>query len=253
MVKRGLFLLTGLILLLPLVSLLYLTIVHQWTFPEIAGKGFYAGYWRDFFTGENNLYLSAGLSLFLAGSIAATATFLGFFISYYLSRQPGILKLAYFPYLIAPVVFGTMLQYYFVRMNLTGTVRGVMIAQFLFIFPYSVLLFSTFWNDRVRQTAFQATTLGASPDQVFLSVLLPMARPWFFLCFAQCFLISWFEYGITQLIGVGKIETLTIKTMFFVKEANPHLAALSACLMVLPMVFLLVIQRNLFLARTTTS
>ncbi|MCB0682427.1 MAG: ABC transporter permease subunit, partial [Saprospiraceae bacterium] len=125
--------------------------------------------------------------------------------------------------------------------------------QVLFVFPYGLLFLSTFWNDRLKQTAFQATTLGASSWQLYRSVLIPMARPWLFICFVQCFLISWFEYGITQLIGVGKVPTLTIRTMQYVREADPHQAALASCLMVLPVLLLLVVNQRLFLKRVDPS
>ena len=227
----------------------YLSLVSHWSFPKIFDVSISWSLWAEMFSGNSNILQSALLSLFLSTIIASTATFFGFFVSQQLSDRNLFLKLSYFPYLIAPVVFGAMLQFYFTLIGLSGSVWGVLLAQILFVFPYSVLLFSTFWNERIRQTAFQSMTLGANTWQVFLTVLLPMSKPWLFLCFVQCFLISWYEYGITQLIGVGKVETLPIKTMLFIKEANPHLAALSACIMVFPIVLFLIVNRQLFLKR----
>lgn len=202
---------------------------------------------------SNGLFVSFLLSIFISGSIAVLATLFGYFISRQLlfdKNQSRFIQLAFYPYLIAPVILGAMLQFYFVRFNLTGTTLGVFIAQAFFIFPYSVLLLSTFWNDKIRQLAFQAKSLGATDRQVNQQVLFPMARPWILLSLVQCFLISWFEYGITQYIGVGKVETLTIRAMNFVKEANPHQAALSACLMILPVLLILVINQQLLTKRS---
>jgi len=250
--KKSLYLLSGLLLVLPLLTILYLSVVTNWSFPQLWQSDLSLRYWKALFYASDGLAGSFGLSLAISTAIATMATAFGFFLSKQLmfdSQQSRLIQLAYYPYVIAPVVFGSMLQFYFVRLGLTGSIAGVLFGQILFVFPYAVLLQSTFWNDRVKQTAFQATTLGASEKQLFQTVLFPMARPWLVICFVQCFLISWFEYGITQLIGVGKVATLTIKTMQFVKEANTHLAALSACLMVLPVIALLVINKKLFLKR----
>jgi len=246
MIKKSLYLVLVTVLVLPVVVMLYLSVVNQWSFPKIFDVSISWRLWADFFSGNTSMLKSVLLSLFLSTIIASTATFFGFFVSQQLSDRPLFIKLSYFPYLIAPVVFGAMLQFYFTLLGLTGSVWGVLLAQVLFVFPYSVLLFSTFWNESVRQTAFQSTTLGATTWEVFSTVLFPMAQPWLYLCFLQCFLISWYEYGITQLIGIGKVETLPIKTMLFIKEANPHLAALSACIMVFPIVSFLIINRQLF-------
>jgi putative spermidine/putrescine transport system permease protein len=251
MVKRILTGLTLLLIILPIISLLYLSVVRQWEYPLLFN--FSLQHWRSFLTGDDPILSSLLLSIEIALGIASSATIVGFLISRRIARAPGLLQMAYYPYLIAPVIFGVMLQYFFIRMNLTGSLWGVILAQMLFIFPYSILLFATFWNDRVSQTIFQASTLGASDIQVIVKIVFPMARPWIILSFIQCFLISWFEFGITQVIGVGKVQTLTIITMRYVQEANPHLAALASLFMVIPVIILLVINRHLFLKRMSFS
>jgi putative spermidine/putrescine transport system permease protein len=237
---------------LPLLCVGYLSVVTAWQFPLLWDAPFSLVHWQGLLQQTDGLAYSLGLSLLISGTLALSGTLFGFWISRELCfrlQARGWLQLAYYPYLIAPVVLGAMLQFYFVRWNLTGTTLGVMLAQSLFILPYSVLLLSTFWNEEIRKLAGQASSLGASKRQVDQRILLPLARPWLVLSLVQCFLISWFEYGITQLIGVGKVPTLTIKVMHFVKEANPHQAALAACLMLLPLLFVLLANRRLLTNR----
>ena len=194
--KRIGYLLTASFLLLPLLTIGYLSVATQWTFPKLWQGPFTMQYWSGLIQSGNALAASLALSLGVSITIAGSATVFGFVVSKQLAfgaKTRGLLRLAYFPYLIAPVVFGSMLQFYFVRLGLTGSIAGVWLAQVLFVFPYGLLFLSTFWNDRLKQTAFQATTLGASSWQLYRSVLIPMARPWLFICFVQCFLISWFE------------------------------------------------------------
>ncbi len=250
--KKAVFYIILLFVLSPLLAIAYLSVVAAWSFPELLQANYTLMYWESLLEEGNMLTYSLGLSLLISGVIALSGTVFGYFVSKELmfhSKQNGLVQLAFYPYLIAPVVFGAMLQFYFVRWGLTGTLGGVLLAQALFILPYSVLIMSTFWTERIRQLAFQAASLGASNRLVNKEILFPMARPWLLLCLVQCFLISWFEYGITQLIGVGKVATLTIRTMFFVREANPHQAALAACLMILPVLLLLMINQRLIVKK----
>jgi putative spermidine/putrescine transport system permease protein len=74
---------------------------------------------------------------------------------------------------------------------------------------------------------------------------LPLAKSTLLLCFFQCFLISWFEYGLTHFIGAGKVKTLTVSVFSYVNEANPFLAALAGFLLILPSVLLLLANKKL--------
>jgi putative spermidine/putrescine transport system permease protein len=64
------------------------------------------------------------------------------------------------------------------------------------------------------------------------------------LCFFQTFLFSWFEFGLTNMIGVGKVQTLTVRVYGFLQEANPFLAAVSSLLLMIPPFVLLLINRH---------
>ena len=233
-------------------TLLYLSVVSNWDFPRLWSATVNPERWPALFRGSHTLIRSLGLSVFISSFLSVVATAGGFALSKSLilhQRRPALVKFAFYPYAIAPVILGSMLQFYFIRWNLTGSVAGVMLGQLLFILPYSVILFSTFWSEKVRQTAFQASTLGASWRQINFKILLPMARPWLLFSLVQCFLISWFEYGITQLLGLGKVDTLTIQTMQFVKEADPHQAALAGCLMITPILVTVLVNRKLLTRR----
>ncbi len=87
-------------------------------------------------------------------------------------------------------------------------------------------------------------TLGGNRWQSYRRVLLPMAQGLLLVCFFQTFLISWFEYGLTTLIGVGKVQTLTLKVFQYINEANFYNAALSSSLLVLPPIILLYFNKK---------
>ncbi len=224
--------------LAPLLAIVYLSLVTVWTYPRLWDARWSLQHWSSLASTGLSLHRNLLTSLLLAASLSLAGAAFGYRISkalLYEKSRPGWLQLALYPYLMAPVVLGSMLQYYFLKWGLMGSFGGVLLAQALFILPFSVLLMASFWTERVRRMAWQAITLGADAGQLDRQLLLPMARPWLLLTMVQCFVVSWFEYGMTQVIGLGKVETLTIKTMHFVKEANPHLAALAGCLLLAPL------------------
>ena len=55
----------------------------------------------------------------------------------------------------------------------------------------------------------------------------------------QTFLLSWFDFGLTNLLSVGKVRTLTVQVFTYVGEANAQLAAVASLLLLLPPALLL--------------
>jgi len=142
------------------------------------------------------------------------------------------------------VVFAVCLSYFFLKLGIFGSATGVIIAQYMISFPYALIFFSSFWGQRTKSYEELVATLGGNRWQAYLKVLLPLAKGMLLICFFQTFLISWFEYGLTSIIGVGKVQTLTVKVFLFIKEANFYYGALSCCLLIFPPVLLLYINKR---------
>lgn len=241
---------------IPILMLIYLSLSAQWVFPAVFSHPFTGDWWSLLFDTQSALLSSSLLSLTLSTSVSAAATAGGFFASRavaYHTRSKVWLLSAYFPYVITPVVFAIMINFYFLRLNLTGNVAGVFLAQVFITFPYAVLFFYGFWNERIRNMEQLVTTLGGSFKTVLTDAILPSARGMLTVCFFQCFLISWFEYGLTRLIGVGKVQTLTILVYRYISEANPYLAALAGFLLVIPPLMLLITNRKALMQKIWSS
>ncbi len=243
----------ALFFLFPFAFLLLLSVGKNWAFPHILPETFSLANWAALMRLESGLNESLAVSLLLSVSVATVATAAGFFCSRVIAyrRQAGAyLLLAYFPFVFAPVILAACLQFFFVYFNLSGKVEGVMLAQLLITFPFSVLFFFSFWNERFRAIEQLVNTLGGSTWQALRQAILPMSRGPLLVCFFQTFLISWFEYGLTMLLGVGKVQTLTVRVFQFVTEANIFLAAMAACMLfVPPLILLWVNKRYIFAGR----
>lgn len=231
----------------PFAYLALLSLAGDWRFPNVVPGYFGLRNWQDIIGTEVGLLGSFTLSVGISLSVATTSTLLGFFISrlvHYSPKQRLYTMLSYFPYILAPVVFAACLSFFFLKVNLFGKASGVVVAQFMISFPYALIFFGSFWGTKTHNLEALVSTLGGNVWQTFRKVLIPMAKGMLLVCFFQTFLISWFEYGLTSIIGVGKVQTLTIKVFLFIKETNFYYGALSCVLLILPPVVLLYINKR---------
>ncbi|MEZ4700984.1 MAG: hypothetical protein R2834_11680 [Rhodothermales bacterium] len=226
----------------PFLYLIVLSLVSEWSFPSVLPSALSLDLWRRVLGGSSALGSSFLLSLGLSSVVAASSTIAGFitgkFIAYH-PRQSTLLFLAYVPFVMSPVILGTCLMYLYIKADLTGSVLGVMLAQTMFAYGFSIVFFSAFWNAEIKALEDLVYTLGGSAFQAYRRVLIPVSLSALLICFFQTFLISWFQYGLTILIGSGKVQTLPVKVYEYIGEANVYYAALASCLLVLPPALLL--------------
>lgn len=231
----------------PLVFLLMLSLGRRWPYPNIFPEQITVANWEFLQQSNSKLFQTFFTSLGISLTVAILVTLLGFFISKqiaYSKKRNTYMVLAYIPYLLSPVVIAVIFQYYFIVMQLTGTALGVIIAQLLIAFPFGVIIYLNFWNENLKSIEELSKTLGGSSLQTFRKVLFPLSKNAVLLCFFQVFLISWFEYGLTNLIGTGKVKTLTVKVFNFVNEANIFYAALACCLLIVPPMILVYLNKK---------
>ncbi|MCF8243789.1 MAG: ABC transporter permease subunit [Saprospiraceae bacterium] len=233
--------------LFPFAFLLALSFGQNWRFPAVLPATWTTDNWHFLLAGQSDLGQSLLRSLGISVGIATVATGLSFFTAKHIAYHPWRerwLTVAYFPYVFAPVILAATLQFYFLRLGLAGKVGGVLLAQLFIAYPFGVIFFTGFWNERMRAMEQLSATLGGNGWQTFRRVLVPAAKGALLVCFFQTFLISWFEYGLTSLLGVGKVQTLTVKVFQYIGEANIFYAALASVLLVLPPVGLLWVNKR---------
>ncbi|HET8858392.1 ABC transporter permease [Marivirga sp.] len=236
-----------LLILFPFIYLIWLSLSADWSFPSVLPNYFGLKNWKALLISETGLLWSFFQSVIISISVGLTSTLIGFVISRniaYHPRKNTLTLLSYFPYIISPVVFGACLSYFFLKMGIFGQMTGVIIAQFMISFPYALIFFNSFWGEKTKNMEALVSTLGGNRFYSFTKVLLPLAKGMLLVCFFQTFLISWFEYGLTSVIGVGKVQTLTIKVFLFIRESNYFYGALSCCLLILPPLVLMYINKK---------
>lgn len=227
---------------LPLAVLAALSFAGAWPFPDVVPSRWTASRWLEVLAGRGGLAASFGVSILISASVALLSTVLGFVTSKHVAyhrRRRLLLFLAYVPFALSPVILGVCLLYVAIQAGLSGSVAGVILAQTIFAYGFAIVLFQGLWSPRMRAFEELVHTLGGSTWQLYARVLVPLAKEMLLLCFFQTFLISWFQYGLTVLVGGGQVKTLTLKVYDYVGEANVFYAALASCLLIVPPALLL--------------
>jgi putative spermidine/putrescine transport system permease protein len=245
--KKTLWIVLAMLFYLPFAYIVLLSLATNWRYPLLLPEGFSLDTWQYIFKTDSAVGSSFILSVLLSSSVAFLATFFGFFIGRTIAThrlKSVFLTITYFPYAFSPVVYAFCLNFLFIQLNLVGNTEGVVLAQFIITFPFAIILFSNHWTNELMNLEKVVLTLGGSKMQAFFKVLLPLSKNILLICFFQTFMISWFEYGLTSVIGLGKVQTLTLKTYQFIGESNVYFAALASALLVFPPLILLWFNRK---------
>lgn len=232
----------GLLFAAPVAYLVLVSFAKHWTFPHLFPPQVSAELWQTIWGREQGLASSVAASVFLSAVVAVGSTSVGFvaarYVSYHRWRR-GLLFLSYIPFVMSPVVLGACVHVIFLRLGLVGSTAGVIVAQMMFALGFAVIFFASFWNAERKALGEAARMLGATTLQTYRRVLLPISRQPLLLCFLQTFLFSWFQYGLTVLIGGGTVKTLPVLVYLYTGEANIYYAAAASLLLMIPPLVLL--------------
>lgn len=234
--------------LAPLLYLALLAVADGWQAPRLLPQGLRLDRITRVMSSSTGLAWSLLLSLVIGVVVAAASTALGFVTSRQVAQAKRLrlwLLLAYLPFAISPVVLATCLLFIFIKVQLSGTLLGVIVAQVMLAYGFATILLLGLWNPHKTGLEQVARTLGANPQQVWLKVLIPASLPLLRVCFFQTFLISWAQYGLTLTIGAGKIKTLPLRVFDYASEADPAYAAVAGLLLIVPPMALLWLERRI--------
>ncbi|MBK9335401.1 MAG: ABC transporter permease [Lewinellaceae bacterium] len=235
-------------LLLPFAYLLLLSVAGQWRYPDVLPPVLSTANWRLALSAAGGIGGNLCLSVLLSAGVAAIVTVGGFVLGKIIAGHPGRARfqaIAYLPFAFSPVIYAYCLQFFFLKADLSGSIAGVLLAQVLLLLPFGILFFSTHWDERLRAMEQLTLTLGGTPRDAWRRVLIPVSRPALLTAFFQAFLLSWFDYGLTSVIGLGQVPTLSVMVWQFIGEANPYFAAIGSCLLVFPPAILLFINKKI--------
>jgi putative spermidine/putrescine transport system permease protein len=240
-------LVVGGLCVLPVIQLVLLGSAGPWPPERLLPVSLQGSRWLRAISREGDLAGSVFISLLISGSVALLATGIGFSASKQIAQLPrrrALLFAAYLPFAISPVILATCLLYIYIRLGLAGTLPGVILTHTTIASGFATVFLYGIWNPRLRGLEEASRTLGATPLQSWTRVLLPASAPLLRVCLIQTFLISWAQYGLTLMIGSGKIRTLPLRVFDYLFEADPGYAAVAGFILVAPPLILLWMERR---------
>lgn len=239
-------LLAGLVLalamVLPLVPLALWSVAHGWRFPDLLPQDWSLRAWGVALSDE--VLGSLGLTL----GIAAATTVLAALIGLPAGRALGlhdfrgkraVLLLLLVPAVLPGIALVLGLHDLFLRLGLTGSTGGVVLAHLIPVLPYMVLVMASVFAGFDTRIEAQARSLGAGPVRCFLHVTLPTVLPGLLTGALFAFLVSWSQYLLTLAIGGGRVQTLPLVLYSYVAAGRNDVAGAIAVLYVLPGILLL--------------
>ncbi|AFQ43413.1 ABC transporter permease [Desulfosporosinus meridiei] len=212
-------------LALPIIALLVNSLSVGWRWPDLFPQALTNRAWSYVLSSTSGTYASIGLSLEIALVVTIINLILGMPGAYALARYSFRGKMlvegiVYAP-IIVPAFVSTMgIQLTFLRLGLTESVLGVILAHLAPTLPYMVRALIISFQTLEPSLEDQARTLGAGWWQCFWQISLPHLVPGMVAGASLSILISLSQYLITFLIGGGQVVTLPLLMFPFINGGD---------------------------------
>lgn len=220
---------------------------ENWRFPALIPANFTARAWLYLFDSTGGIGTALLNSLVIAVSVTFLAVVLALPAAKTLVQTDFrgkkiiffVLLLPIFAPSVATAIGGHAL---FLRLNLTETWTGVILAHLVFALPYCILTLASGFARFDSDLEIQAINLGASRLQIWLNVILPSLAPSIAVAAVLAFLISWSQYLTTLLIGGGKIIGLPLLLVSFQRGSDEAVSAVLTIVFLLPVIAFLFVS-----------
>ncbi len=226
-------------LILPLVPLAIWSVAYGWRFPALLPPDLSSRAWTYALSPTSGVLQSLGITVFIAAMATALAALVGVpagrALGLYRFRGRGlVILLLVAPAILPGIAVALGLHGIFLRLGLTGTVWGVILAHLIPVLPYMTLVMAAVFAGFDTDVEDQARSLGARPVQVFLHVTLPAILPGLMTGALFAFLVSWSQYLLTLSIGGGKVQTLPLVLFTFATSGRNDVTGAVSLIYILP-------------------
>ncbi len=240
------------VMLGPILTVMIWAFAEQWRYPNLLPTQWGFRFWRQVFSRESVL---AAISTSLA--IAFTSTTLCALICWpaayafarlkFTGRQAilfSFLAVQAFPKFAIVIAVAVI----FLRLDLVGTMTGVIIAQLMSGLLYMIWIPAAAFRSVPAALEEAAFDLGASRLRVFWEVTLPQALPALVASYIFAFVAILFEVEIGLLIGAPHVNTMPVLMMQLSAQVVVQQAAVLCVVIWVPCFVLLLLSRRLMSA-----
>lgn len=214
----------------PLIWLTVQSFAKNWRFPALVPPEWSFRAWSYLFDSSAGILSALLSSVLIALIVTITAVALAFpaarAIALHDFKSKGAVLFILLLPIFSPAIVAAVGEHaLFLRIGLTDSWVGVVLAHLVPCVPYCVLTLAGSFSRFDVDLEAQAKTLGASRWQILRVVTLPSVAPGVLTAAVFAFLISWSQYLTTLLIGGGKIITLPLILIGFQRSSDEAITA----------------------------
>ncbi len=134
----------------------------------------------------------------------------------------------------------------FISLGLYDTVLGVALVHTALALPFAVLVSSSLFMGIPRELEEAAWTLGCTPFQAFIKVVMPLALPGLAATMIFSFVVSWNEVFAASVLTVSQ-RTLTAFLFASLEESPIHFRLAGGFFLIVPsLIFIFAVRKYLF-------
>ncbi len=190
-----------------------------------------------------------GTSLMVACCAALISVSIALAINYVLWRlKTGFARLVFAlglgPFLLPPIILALGASLFWAELGWYGRIEATMISHGIFFVTLPLVILARGFASLTDDVVEAAQMMGATPRQLFRTIVLPLITPYLLTGFALVLIISVNEYLIANMISGFVVETLPIKIFNNVRYGySPVVAAASMLFIGITIAVLLLVAR----------
>jgi len=224
-------------ILLFLAPLVLTSLSAGWRWPMLWPEEFSWRSWEYLFSSQSQTGKAVFNSLLIACGVTLVNLVLAIPAAYALTRFPFkgkwmIQSILFAPLVIPPFVSLMGIHFTFIRLGLTESIIGLILAHLTPTLPYMIWALLGAYRTVGSEWEEQAQMLGANWLQRMIHVVIPFLLPGILAGSSLSILVSLSQYLITFLIGGGQVVTLPILLFPFISGGDPSLGAAYALLFI---------------------
>lgn len=214
----------------PFLPLILSSFSFGWRWSEVIPHSFNLRAWEYVFSNSSGTWTAVKNSLQIAFVVTMVNLWLAIPAADALARMKlkgkwFIEGIIYAPIIIPSFVAVMGMHMTFIRLGLTETIVGVILAHIIPTLPYMVRALIVSYSTLGFQWEEQARMLGARRFQRFWYVVLPHILPGVIAGSSLSVLISLSQYLITFLVGSGQVMTLPLLLFPFISGGDPAIGS----------------------------
>jgi len=206
--------------------------------------------WYSVLFTDSDWLKAIGISLLVAFCAAIISVSLALAINYVLWRLKSrfsrmVFAIGLGPFLLPPIILALGASLFWAEFGWYGRVEATIISHGIFFVTLPLVIIARGFANLTDDVIEAATIMGATPWQLFKTIVLPLVTPYLLTGFALVAIISVNEYLIANMISGFVVETLPIKIFNNVRYGySPVVASASMFFVAVTVGVLLLVTRS---------